>query len=49
MAEKKTSKKQSKKAEAIAHVERLRAFAPAYYKKETVIKILRAFIELYVS
>lgn len=47
MEEKKTKK--SKKAEALEHIERIKAFGPAYYRKNEVIKILRAFVEMYCN
>ena len=47
--EEKTKTKKSKKAEALEHIERIKAFGPAYYRKNDVIKILRAFVEMYFS
>lgn len=51
MEEKKRKKptKEQLRKDALDHVERIRQFGPPHYKKENVVKILRAFIDLYMS
>ena len=47
--EKEKKTKKNKRAEALEHVERIKAFGPAYYRKRDVVRILHSFIDLYIG
>ncbi|MBQ1296576.1 MAG: hypothetical protein IIY21_21200 [Clostridiales bacterium] len=50
MEEKKKGTKRKRrpgKEEALEHIERIRIYGAPYYRKIDVLRILRAFIELY--
>ena len=47
--EKEKKTKKNKRAEALEHVERIRVFGPAYYRKRDVVRILNSFIDLYIG